>query len=108
MLPTALARYIEAHGGKVMTEAPVDKFIVGDDGACCGRPARSRARRSSRSKGVVTGLGLKVSFIDCTEERHLSPDFVQACRNFSYGTVSIARVHFALKELPQLQERRRT
>ena len=87
MLPTALSRYIEAHGGKVMTEAPVDKFIVGADGACSGLRLKS-GEEILASKGVVTGLGLR-SFIRLHRGRHLSPEFIQACRNFSYGTVSI-------------------
>ncbi len=99
MLPTALAGYIEAHGGKVMTEAPIDKFVIDAGGACTGVQLKN-GDVITATKAVVTGLGLKVSFIDCMDQAHLTPEFLQACRNFSYGTVSIARVHFALNELP--------
>ena len=54
----------------------------------------------SAEKAVVTGLGLKVSFLDCMDPDDLDPAFVAACRAFSYGSVSIARVHYALNELP--------
>lgn len=99
MLPTALANYVKAHGGSVLTDAPIDKFVLNAEGACVGVRLESGEQITAK-KAVVTGLGLKVSFIDCMEEGALAPEFVQACRNFSYGTVSIARVHLALNELP--------
>ncbi|MGE4612531.1 MAG: NAD(P)/FAD-dependent oxidoreductase [Paracoccaceae bacterium] len=102
MLPEALAKYIEARGGEVRTEAPVDKFMVDDNNTCTGVRLGS-GEEISASKGVVTGLGLKVSFQDCTDPKYLDPAFVRACENFSYGTVSIARVHFALNELPKFK-----
>ena len=99
MLPVALARYIEAKGGVVMTEAPVSRFVLDGDGSCVGVRLES-GDVVTASKAVVTSLGLKVSFLDCMDPDDLQPEFVKACRNFSYGSVSIARVHYALDELP--------
>ena len=99
MLPTAMADYIKAHGGEVLTEAPIDKFVLDGDGSCVGVRLQNGSEISA-SRGVVTGLGLKVSFLDCMDPDALHPEFVKACRAFSYGSVSIARVHYALNELP--------
>lgn len=99
MLPTSMAKYIEANGGKVMTEAPIDKFVLDDLGECTGVRLEG-GEVISGSKAVVTGLGTKVSFVDCMEPENLHPQFLEACKNFSYGSVSIARVHYALNELP--------
>ena len=69
------------------------------DGSCVGVRLENGTEISA-SKGVVTGLGLKVSFLDCMDPDALHPEFVKACQAFSYGSVSIARVHYALNELP--------
>ena len=99
MLPTALASYIEARGGKVLTEAPISRFLLDSDGACIG-VRLGNGDEITAAKAVVTGLGIKVSFLDCMDPNDLPSEFVKACRNFSYGSVSIARAHFALEELP--------
>ena len=99
MLPTAMARYIEANGGQVLTEAPIDRFVVKD--GKCGGVQLENGTQIAGARAVVTGLGPKVSFLDCMDEQQLTPEFVAACRNFSYGSVSIARVHLALNELPK-------
>ena len=99
MLPTSMASYIEERGGKVLTETPIDRFIMDGDGSCAG--VRTESGREITAKlAVVTGLGIKVSFLDCMDPDDLHPAFLEACRNFSYGSVSIARAHFALHELP--------
>ena len=99
MLPLALAGYIEARGGEVLTEAPVERFVLDGDGACAGVRLENGTEIGAE-RAVVTSLGVKVSFLDCMDPDDLDPAFVEACRGFSYGSVSIARVHFALDELP--------
>lgn len=99
MLPTAMASYIEANGGKVMIDAPIKEFVV-QDGECTGVQLENGDVISGK-KAVVSGLGPKVSFLDCMRPEHLSEEFIDACGNFSYGTVSIARVHLALNKLPK-------
>ncbi len=98
MMPNALARLIEAHGGRVMAGSAVDQFIV-EKGECRGIRLVDGTEMLAK-RAVVTGLGPKVSFLDCCDSNELPPDFVDACRRFSYGRVSICRAHFALNEAP--------
>ena len=100
MLPTSMADYITSKGGEVLTDAPIDKFVLDGDGSCVGVQLET-GEQISAQKAVVTGLGLKVSFLDCMDPEDLHPEFLRACKTFSYGAVSIARVHFALNDLPQ-------
>lgn len=100
MLPESMAEYIRDRGGEILTDAPIDKFVLDKDGSCVGVKLESGEQISAK-KAVVTGLGTKVSFLDCMDPSQLPAQFVTACQNFSYGAVSIARVHFALNELPQ-------
>jgi len=99
MLPTSLAKYIEERGGQVMTDAPIKRFMLDGDGACVGVRLEN-GDEITASRAVVTGLGMKVSFLDCMDPEDLDPEFVKAGQAFSYGSVSIARAHYALNELP--------
>ena len=64
MLPTSLAAYIEEHGGKVMTDSPIHRFLLDGDGSCVG-VSLENGDEITASRAVVTGLGMKVSFLDC-------------------------------------------
>ena len=98
MMPNAFARLIEARGGRVMTGSPISQFIV-REGECKGFRLEDGTEMLA-DKAVVTGLGPKVSFLDCCRSEDLPSDFIDACRRFSYGRVSICRVHYALNEAP--------
>lgn len=99
MLAISLARYIEAKGGRVMTEAPVAKFIV-DNGEARGLRLEDGTEIVA-AKAVVTSLDPKQSFLHLMDEGVLDEAFLRMVRNFSFGNVSICRVHYALNEPPQ-------
>lgn len=100
-MPNALARYIKARGGKVMTEATVTKFII-SHGECKGIKLED-GRELTAKKAVVTSLDPKQTFLKCIEQEHLTPKFRRMVRNFSFGKVSIVRAHYALNELPRFK-----
>ncbi|MCP4356625.1 MAG: NAD(P)/FAD-dependent oxidoreductase [Chloroflexi bacterium] len=100
-LPNALAQYIEARGGKVMTNATVDKFIISNNE--CKGVRLANGREFTASKAVVTSLDPKQTFLRLIDPDHLSPKFLRMVHNFSFGKVSIVRVHYALNEAPQFK-----
>jgi phytoene dehydrogenase-like protein len=100
-MPLALARYIEAHGGKVMTNATVSKFIV-SNGECYGLRLED-GQEFTASKAVITSLDPKQTFLKLVDQEHLSPKFLGMVRNYSFGKVSIVRAHYALNEAPQFK-----
>lgn len=98
MLSIAMQRYIEASGGKVMTGATVDRFIV-RGGECQGlRLADGTEIEGGRA--VVTELDPKQTFLRCMDEGVVDESFLRMVRNFSFGDVTIVRVHYALEEAP--------
>ena len=97
-LPIAMQKYLEHLGGVVKTQTPVTEFLVKNH-TCTGVKVASGDIYTA-TQAVVTALGPKVSFLDCMDQNNISPEFKQACSNFSYGSVSIARVHYALKHAP--------
>lgn len=97
-LPLALARFIEAHGGTVMTGATVTNFIVSQN-ECRGIKLEN-GQEYLASKAVITSLDPKQTFLKLIEPQHLAPGFLRMVRNFSFGKVSIVRVHYALNEAP--------
>lgn len=99
MLSVALARFIESQGGKVMTDAPVTKFVV-DKGAARGIRLEDGTDILA-GKAVVTGLDPKQTFLRLIDDGVLDSTFLTMVRNFSFGNVSICRVHYALNEAPR-------
>ncbi len=101
MLSTAMSRYIEASGGEVLTNATVEKFIV-KRGVCHGLRLED-GREIEASRGVVSELDPKQTFVRCVDEGILDQQFLNMVHNFSFGKVTIVRVHYALNEAPQFK-----
>jgi phytoene dehydrogenase-like protein len=98
-LPNSMARYIEANGGQVITGATVEQIIIRDDEAHGLRLADGS--QVLARKAVVTALEPKQSFLKLVGEEKLPADFTQAVRRFSFGKVTICRMHLALSEPPE-------
>ena len=97
-LPNAMARMIEAHNGKVLTDTTVAEYVV-EGGAVVGAKTTDGVTYTA-SKGVVNGLSPKLlprMFADGS----LPQDFVQKANNFNPGEFTIARVHYALNDKPE-------
>ncbi len=101
MLPIAMQRFIEERRGKVLTEATIERFMV-QDGACTGIRLTD-GREFLGERATVTSLDPHQSFLRLVEPGILSEDFLQMARNFSFGKVSIVRIHCALNEPPQFK-----
>lgn len=98
-LPNAMARYIEANGGKVMTSAPAKEFIV-ENGEAKGIRLEDGQTITAR-RGVVSALEPKRTFQKMMNETELPDEFTPMVRGFSFGKISICRMHLALKEQPE-------
>ncbi|MCB1623471.1 MAG: NAD(P)/FAD-dependent oxidoreductase [Pseudomonadales bacterium] len=98
-LPNSMARYIEAHGGKVMTDAAISQFLVEDNRATGVQLADGRQILARRA--VVSALEPKQTFLNFVGEDKLAPDFVRMVKGFSFGRISICRIHLALSEPPR-------
>ncbi len=98
-LPIALARYVEAHGGTVLTGAPVARFLV-HKGEARGIRLQDGTEVLARL-GVVTALEPQQTFLRMVDADALEPDFLRMVRNFTFGEVASFRVHFALNEAPR-------
>jgi len=103
MLTTSLVRYLEANGGKVLTNASVVEFIVDSNKTAKGVRLADGTEIIAR-KAVVTSLDPKQTFLRLVNECHLNQGFLRMVRNFSFGTVSICRVHYALNEAPNFND----
>lgn len=98
-LPLAMVRYIEARGGTVLTNAPVQSFII-EDGVAKGM-VLADGRRLIGKQAVVSALDPKQSFLKLTPPRQLDPEFTELVERFSFGKISICRAHLALSEAPR-------
>jgi phytoene dehydrogenase-like protein len=94
-----MARYVEAHGGKVITSCPIDQIIVEENQARGVRLADGRVIEARRA--VVSALEPKQTFLNFVGTEKLAPDFAQMVQRYSFGRISICRIHLALEEQPQ-------
>ena len=101
MLSVAMQRYIEANGSKVLTNATVRKFIIEGD-TCIGFRLEDGTEITAK-QGVVSALDPYQTYLHGFEEGQLPNDFTKMVRNFQFGNVTIARVHYALNEAPNFK-----
>ncbi|MEZ5498757.1 MAG: NAD(P)/FAD-dependent oxidoreductase [Steroidobacteraceae bacterium] len=101
MLSIAMQRYIESLGGVVETGATVSQFLV-KAGRCHGLRLAD-GREISARKAVISALDPQQTFLRCMDAKHLPQDFLKVVRNFSFGNVTIVRVHYALNEAPEFR-----
>ncbi|MEJ8566191.1 phytoene desaturase family protein [Elongatibacter sediminis] len=101
MLSVALRRYVEANGGTVRTGATVRKFIT-DNGACRGVRLEDGDEILAR-QAVVSALDPFQTFLTGFEDDELPSGFKDTVSNFSFGDITIARVHYALNEAPDFK-----
>ena len=97
-LPNSMARYIEANGGKVITEATVTA-VVQEDGEARGLRLEDGTTIRAR-KAVISSLDPKQTFQRLVSPDTLDPEFNETVNRFSFGKVTICRVHLALSEAP--------
>ena len=98
-LPKAMVRFIEEKGGKVMTKAPIDKFIIEDERATGIRLEDGTVIKAKRA--VVSSLEPKQMFQKFIGKDHFKPEFNSMVDSFSFGKISICRVQLALSETPE-------
>ncbi len=98
MLSVAMQRYIEANGSTVMTGATVRKFIV-ENNECVGFRLQDGTEITAK-EGVVSELDPYQTYLHGFDAGVLPEGFLKMVRDFSFGEVSIARVHYALNEAP--------
>ncbi len=101
MLSIAMQRYIDDNGGRVMTGATVDRFII-ERGECKGvELADGTAIRARRA--VVTALDPRQTFLRCMSEKELDSRIRNIVEHYSFGNVTIVRAHYALNEAPEFR-----
>lgn len=98
MLPETMVRYLRARGGEVLTGAPITSFII-EQGEARGVVLED-GRSITARKAVVSALEPKQTFKKLTPAGTLEPDFMEMVDNFSFGRISIVRLHLALSEPP--------
>jgi phytoene dehydrogenase-like protein len=98
-LPLAMVRYIEAHGGAVLTGSPVKSILVEGGEARGILLVDGKTIRGKR--GIVSSLEPKQTFQRLVAREHLTDDFLDLVAGYRFGRTSICRIHLALSEPPR-------
>lgn len=98
-LPNAMARYITARGGEVRTGVSAEAWEI--EGGCARGVRLDTGEVVRARRAVVSALEPKRSFLKMMDPETLDPGFAHMVRSFSFGRISICRIHLALKEAPR-------
>ncbi|HEX6300409.1 MAG TPA: NAD(P)/FAD-dependent oxidoreductase [Acidimicrobiia bacterium] len=96
-LPIALSRVIEANGGTVMTERPVERLIV-ENGRCIGVVDQIGDEHRA-SKGVLSTIHIK-HLVEMAPEETWGAQFTSGVEEWRAG-ISLCPTHYATTEAPQ-------
>ena len=99
MLPNAMARYIEARGGKVFTDCAVEQILI-EKGRAWGARTAAQGRIHAR-RALVSALEPRQTFLKLVDASELDEGFLQMVRGYSFGKISVCRIHLALEEPPR-------
>jgi phytoene dehydrogenase-like protein len=98
-LPDALARYIEARRGKVYSSAPVERILV-ESGVAAGL-ALADGRTKSAPRAGVSAHEPNQTILKLVDRRELGANFLDMVERYSFGKISICRMHLALDQAPK-------
>ncbi|WP_309492976.1 NAD(P)/FAD-dependent oxidoreductase [Candidatus Hecatella orcuttiae] len=100
-LAEALGRCVEAYGGKILTNSPVEKVIV-ENGEARG-VILENGRRLRAEKAVVACLHPKPLFLNMVGEEHLEPGFVRRVKRVKQSAFSGINTTYMLNEAPRFK-----
>ena len=93
----SLRASLEASGGSVRTDAPVERVLVQGARACGVVLAGGE---EVRARTIVSNMDVKRTFLNTVEAAHLPEEFLRAVRNFKIRGSS-GKLNIALDGLPQ-------
>jgi phytoene dehydrogenase-like protein len=101
MLAEALAAYVRAHGGEVLTGVGAERILASGGEARGVRLEDGRELRAS--KAVVSSLDPRQTFLKLVDPQWLDNATIRMAKSFSFGNIGVFRSHYALDEPPRFR-----
>lgn len=98
MLTQALKKYIEARGGRVLSDHPVKKILV-EKGKAVG--AETESGQVFRAKAVVSNAHVQTTMLKMVGPEHLDGHLVRRVENLNLGNGFGMVIRCAVEELPE-------
>lgn len=98
MLTQAMARLIEAHGGKIHANSPVEKLLI-RGGKAIG--AKTEDGREFNADIVISNAHVQTTMLHMVGPEHLEPKFLKRVEQIQVGNGFGMVIRCAVKELPQ-------
>src|SRR5699024_8896076 len=97
MLSRALVRFIEDHGGEVVTDEPVQQILI-EDGTAIGVRTNKDEYRSSL---VISNAHIQLTMLERVGADYLPDDSLQKVQNINVGNGFGMVIRCAVEELPR-------
>jgi len=98
-LADVLADVIEAHGGRVLMRAPVERILI-EEGRAAG--VILAGRQVHRAGAVISNADVRKTFLELVGREHLPPDFVRRIEGLEFSTSAFA-VFLGVDFVPDLE-----
>jgi len=98
-LADALAEVIEAHGGRVLLRAPVERILI-EGGRAAG--VVLAGGQVHRAGAVISNADVRKTFLELVGREHLPPDFVRRIESLEFSTSAFA-VFLGVDFVPDLE-----
>ena len=99
-----MAAFLEGNGSRVMTTSPVEQIVVEQGRACGARLESGETLRARRA--VVSALEPRQTFLRMLDGDLLEDEFLEMVRGYSFGRITVCRVHLALAGTAAVRQRR--
>lgn len=100
MLTQAMKRFIEAHGGRVVADSPVERILV-ENGRAIG--ARTAGGEEYRADIVVSNAHVQTTMLDLVGPEHLDGHLQKRVRDIQVGNGFGMVIRCAVEELPRYE-----
>lgn len=98
MLTQAMAKMLEAHGGKVLADKPVDKILI-NNGKACG--VKTADGEEYRSRVVVSNAHVQTTMLKMVGPDHLDSKMLHRVKHINVGNGFGMVIRCAVKQLPE-------
>lgn len=98
MLTQAMGKFLKAHGGEIITDAPVANILV-DDGKATG--VQTEDGRVFRADTIVSNAHVQTTMMKLVGKKHLEPTMYEKVENINVGNGFGMVIRCAVEELPE-------
>ncbi|MDZ7715718.1 MAG: NAD(P)/FAD-dependent oxidoreductase [Balneolaceae bacterium] len=98
MLTQAMGKFLKAHGGEIITDAPIENILI-EEGKATG--VETEDGRIFRADTIVSNAHVQTTMMKLVGKEHLDPGMYEKVKNINVGNGFGMVIRCAVEELPE-------